>query len=239
MGRIVAIFGGSLESTEKLNRYAINLTGKTNPTVLFVPTASKDNAAYIEEFRTAFEKLGAKVETVELARRYYSRGQLQSIVGGSDMVYVGDGNLRFMMKTWKEQSLDEILYRAFKSDSIVLSGLGAGATCWFKCGYSNSDYNQGVTDWNYIWSDELLGIHNVAVCPHYNKNAIRGFDQRIIEKGIPGFAFEDNSAFVQNNEGSRFLKSQDDAHAYSMLFLNGTVTCKEINLKDAGQADEE
>ena len=239
MGRIVAVSGGTLETTELINKYMIEISAKENPNVLFIRTAAKDNAGYVSEFTAAFNKLGAKVETVLLTHRTYQKNELQNMIDRADIIYVGDGNAVFMMNKWKEVSLDEMLYRAFKSDSAVLAGLGAGAACWFSCGYSNSDYNHGHTDRNYIWVDKFLGIHNVAICPHYDKDAVRGFDRRLMDKGIPGFTFEDNSAFVQNGERSMFIKSADGVHAYSMVFLNGLVACKEVGLVCADRLNDE
>ena len=46
MGRIVAISGGDLQTTEKLNLYALKLSGKDHPKVLFIGTASMDSDAY-------------------------------------------------------------------------------------------------------------------------------------------------------------------------------------------------
>ena len=238
MGRIVAISGGTLETTEKLNKYILELTKKENPNVLFVPTASKDNAEYIAEFTAAFEKLGAKVGAATLTRKQYAESELQNMSDWADAIYVGDGNLLFMMKTWRKMQFDDILYRTFTGDSAVLAGIGAGCTCWFNCGYSNSDYNRGMTDWNYMWADNLLDLHHTSACPHYNRDAVRGFDLRLMEKGLPGFALEDNTAFTQNGDRSLFLKSTADANAYYMLYLNGEVSHKEIKLRFPDEIEE-
>ena len=47
MGRIVAISSGNLLTTRPLNKYAIKLSKKQNPRVLFVGTASHDAQEYI------------------------------------------------------------------------------------------------------------------------------------------------------------------------------------------------
>ena len=47
--RIVGISGGDLQSTDSLNRYALQLTEIDCPNVLFVPTASDDEEGYIEK----------------------------------------------------------------------------------------------------------------------------------------------------------------------------------------------
>lgn len=42
MGKIVAISGGDLESTNSLNLFAIQLTEKETPNVLFIPTVRRE-----------------------------------------------------------------------------------------------------------------------------------------------------------------------------------------------------
>ena len=44
MGRIVAIPGGDLKTTHKINQYIVALTKKENPNFLFIGTASCDAA---------------------------------------------------------------------------------------------------------------------------------------------------------------------------------------------------
>ena len=46
MGRVVAISGGNLQTTERLNMYALKLSGKESPNVLFIGTASMDSDEY-------------------------------------------------------------------------------------------------------------------------------------------------------------------------------------------------
>ena len=79
MGRIAAISGGSLESTEALNKYALAMTEKDKPNVLFVPTASRDDQKYIANFKEAFSALGAEVQVLELIRGNYSEWNFQTI----------------------------------------------------------------------------------------------------------------------------------------------------------------
>lgn len=61
MGRIVAISSGNLLTTRPLNKYAIKLSKKQNPRVLFVGTASHDAQEYIHTFTNEYEKLGCEV----------------------------------------------------------------------------------------------------------------------------------------------------------------------------------
>ena len=119
----------------------------------------------------------------------------------------------------------------FTNDSAVLGGNGAGCTCWFSCGYSNSQFNDGRTDWQYIWADNLLDLQHNAVCPHYNDDERSNFDRRLLEKEIPGFALEDNVALIQIGEHTEFIASHPKARAFYMIYLNSQLLKKEIDLK--------
>ncbi len=231
MGRIAAISGGSLESTEALNKYALAMTEKDKPNVLFVPTASRDDQKYIANFKEAFSALGAEVQVLELIRGNYSESKIDKMLDWADLIYVGGGNAVYMLNVWNRLNLIEKLRTIFKNDSAVLSGNGAGCVCWFYCGYSNSQYNDGSTDWQYIWADNLLDLHHNAVCPHYNDDERSNFDRRLLEKEIPGFALEDNVALIQIGEHTEFIASHPKARAFYMIYLNSQLLKKEIDLK--------
>ncbi len=231
MGRIAAIAGGNLKSTEALNRYALSMTSKDKPNVLFVPTASRDDQKYIKEFKDAFTALNSEVKTLELVRGSYTDSEIDKLLAWSDLIYVGGGNAVYMMNHWRSLGFSEKLKKVFASDDAVLSGNGAGCSCWFSCGYSNSQYNDGGTDWQYIWADNLLDLQHNAVCPHYNDEDRANFDRRLLEKEIPGFGLEDNVALIQVGEHTEFIASHPKARAFYLIYLNSQLLKKEIELK--------
>ena len=231
MVRIVAIGGGTLKSIEPLSRYAMKLTTKDKPKVLFVPTASRDDEKYIKEFCERFEALNCEVKVLELTKKHYSDKEIDSNLDWMDMVFIGGGNTVFMMNVWREQGFDEKLKTVFDNDSAVLVGQGCGALAFFDCGYSNSTYVDGKTDWQYIWADNLLNLHHTAVCPHYNSDDRLNFDIRLMEKEIPGFGLEDNTAVVQVGDHTEFLGCHEKAKAFYLIYLNGEMFKKEITLK--------
>lgn len=231
MGRIAAIAGGDLQSTKELNLYALNMTDVKNPNVLFIPTASRDDQKYIKEFTDVFNGYGSEVKTLEIIRGNLSSKEIDKLLDWAKLIYVGGGNTVYMMNAWKNVGLDEKLKKVFSNDSAVLSGNGAGCACWFNCGYSNSQYNNGQTDWQYIWADNLLDLQHNAVCPHYNDEGRSNFDRRLLEKEIPGFGLEDNTALIQIGEHTEFIASHPRAKAFYLIYLNSQLLKKEIDLK--------
>ena len=70
-----------------------------------------------------------------------------------------------MLAVWKEWGLDNILKKAYKN-GVVMSGVSAGAICWFQ---------NGITD---SWASSLkimpcLNFIKGTCCPHYDEEPER------------------------------------------------------------------
>ncbi|MBP3815597.1 MAG: Type 1 glutamine amidotransferase-like domain-containing protein [Firmicutes bacterium] len=231
MGRIVAIGGGTLKATEPLSKYALRLTAQERPKVLFIPTASRDDVKYINDFNEIFTALNCEVKVLELTKKEYTDQEIDALINWMDLVYVGSGNIIYMMNKWAEYDLSKKLKDVFNNDGAVLVGQGSGSICWFSCGYSNSSYKDGKTDWQYIWTDNLLDLHHTAVCPHYGEDDRANFDLRLLEKQIPGYGLEDHTAFVQVGSHTEFIGCVQNAKAFYLIYLNSQMLKKEIALK--------
>ena len=100
-----------------------------------------------------------------------------------------------MLAVWKEWNLDKILRNAYEK-GIVMSGVSAGAICWF---------DKGITD---SYAEELaiidcLGIVKATACPHFDEEKEREpyvndvINREIIKSCI---CIEGNCAFhIKNN----------------------------------------
>ena len=174
---IVAIggggFGRSLGSLA-IEKYIVSLVPKKNPKICFIPTASGDNDLYKLNFYRAFSQLNCKTSHID----FFSRTEnLAEKVLNQDIIYVGGGNTKSMIAVWKEWNLDEILRKAY-GNGVVMSGVGAGAICWF---------DKGITD---SFADKLeiidcLGIVKGIACPHFDEEKEREpFVNKVIENQI-------------------------------------------------------
>ena len=138
---IVAIggggFGRSLGSLE-IEKYIISLISKKRPKICFIPTASGDSSLYKLNFYRAFSKLDCKTSHID----FFSRTEnLEEKVLTQDIIYVGGGNTKSMLAVWKEWNLHNILKNAYEK-GIVMSGVSAGAICWFEKGITDSFANE-------------------------------------------------------------------------------------------------
>lgn len=99
MGRIVAIAGGDLLSTRKLNLHTIQLSNKANSRVLFVGTASYDAEGYIEAITKEWTSLGCDVKSLSLTSKSYRDKEIDQLLSWADIIYVGGGDTISMMQT--------------------------------------------------------------------------------------------------------------------------------------------
>lgn len=228
MGRIVAISGGDLSSTRPLNFHAIKLSGKTNPNVLFVGTASRDADGYFASIEKEYENLGCHVKSLCLVTKSYRNEDIDHLLSWADIIYVGGGDTVSMMLVWKQHGLDEKLKEIYREDSAVLTGLSAGAICWFNCGHSDSQSFHGDENSHYCWADGMLNFVDYAFCPHYNEDGRESFDSMLKGKNLTGLAMENNTAFVENNGNRYFIKSDSLAKAFEIQYKNGIMEKKAV-----------
>ena len=174
---IVAIGGGGFGRSLgdlKIEKYIISLVKKDRPKICFIPTASGDNDLYKLNFYRAFSKLNCIPSHLD----FFSRTEnLEKKIFSQDIIFVGGGNTKSMIAVWREWGLDKILYKAYENN-IVMSGVSAGAICWFDKGITDSFANK-------IEIIDCLGFINDAACPHYDEEEDREpFVKNLIVKEI-------------------------------------------------------
>jgi dipeptidase E len=217
--QIIAIGGGGFYRDPEnlaLERYSIRQTGIKEPKVAFVPTASGEPDHYVSAYYSAFLRLGCRPSVLTFFKR---TPDLRSFLLNQDLIFVGGGNTKSMLAVWREWGASEILREAWES-GIVLTGVSAGAICWFE---------QGVTD---SWAGELrafdcLGFLPGSCCPHYDGEADRRPSyHRLLANGetAAGVAIEDwTGVHFVGTEINRVVSSKPGARAYNLRAVNGSV----------------
>ena len=192
---IVAIGGGGFgrnPHSRVIESYILDLCTKERPNVLFIPTASAEEDSYIVNFYSAFNGLSCNPRHLNLFKR---TPRLDSLIKSQDAIFVGGGNTKSMLAVWREWKLDELIRKAYDGGT-VLSGVSAGAICWF---------NTGVTD---SWASNLnvidcLGFVDGCGCPHYDGESDRRPSvERFLRDGKMDscIAIEDGAAVHYQNE---------------------------------------
>ena len=229
--KIVAIGGGEIKmlETADIDKRIVELTGKTRPKALFIPTASGDAPGYVENFEACYgEHLGCQTRTLPLIQNPPAFEEMSALILDSDLIYVGGGNTYRMMKIWRRLGVDTVLAEA-ASRGIVLSGLSAGAICWFKYGHSDSRAFSSSAAWDYIRVSGL-GFVNAIYCPHYHfEKREASFSELIAKRGGIGIACDNNAAIEIVGAHYRILTSAPNAKAYKLFKRSGQAVISELS----------
>ncbi len=163
--QIIAIGGGGFGRNPGegvIESYILKQSEFKSPNICFIPTATGDNQEYKENFYSTFSSLDCNPTHLDFFKR---TPDLEKLMDKQDVIFVGGGNTKSMLAVWKDWGLDILLKSAYER-GVVMSGVSAGAICWFE---------KGITD---SWSDELkilecLGFVRGACCPHYDEEVDR------------------------------------------------------------------
>jgi dipeptidase E len=231
MGKIIAIGGGELKDLDTLpiDEEIVRLTGRKNPKALFIPTASGDAQGYWETFRQVYgNRLGCKPEVLRLVKETPSEREIRDKILGSHLIYVGRGNTQAMLETWRKQGIDDILKLAYKK-GIVLSGVSAGAICWFKYGGSDSPKFTNTAD-NSLIRINGLGLINLTLSPHHIREIHRDAGLAKIMRTTPGvgIGLDDNCALEIVDGTYRFIRSKENAGAKRVFYKNDKPVSQRI-----------
>jgi peptidase E len=139
--RIFAMGGGGFTMEPEnpaLDEHILALTGRTEPRLLFLPTASGDAERQVARFHHTYDDRPCHASVLSLFRLGETGGvSLRDLVLAQDVVYVGGGSMRSLLAIWREYGLDLILREAWER-GVLLAGLSAGAMCWFSGGVTMS-----------------------------------------------------------------------------------------------------
>jgi dipeptidase E len=118
-----------------LERYILGLCASERPRVCFLPTASGDSDGLVTRFYEAFADADCEPSHVALFRPH-PEGVAERLLA-ADAIYVGGGSTVNLIAIWEAHALGAVLRRAWEGGT-VLSGVSAGAICWFEWGITDS-----------------------------------------------------------------------------------------------------
>tara|TARA_B100000925_G_scaffold287580_2_gene267101 strand:+ start:465 stop:1160 length:696 start_codon:yes stop_codon:yes gene_type:complete len=163
--QIIAIGGGGFGRNPGIGiieKYILEQSKKEIPNICFIPTATGDDESYKVSYYATLTKLNCNPTHLDFFKR---TPNLEKIIMKNDIIFVGGGNTKSMLAVWRDWGLDIILKEAYES-GVIMSGVSAGAICWFQ---------KGITD---SWANKLniidcLSFTKGNCCPHYDEEAER------------------------------------------------------------------
>lgn len=236
--KIVAIGGGNNSNIdsdgfervyehENIDREIISLTGKVKPNVLFISHASNlgcERRSFNKVVNTYGKMYGCNLEMHSI-RMLHDYDISYELIDNADIIYVGGGNTKRMLELWKRFGFDKLLKKAM-DDGKVLSGISAGANCWFRA--SCSDYLQMErNDLNAPYAlVDGLGFCDFILNPHANyPGRLEGIKNLLKDSDKVGISLTNNSAMVICDLEYKIINGissyGDDINAYISYFDNG------------------
>lgn len=206
---IVAIGGGGFtHGTDKfLDDFVLSIKNKKKINIGFLPTASYDDKAKTQLFYKRFINSGYSLSHFNL---HTSSNGFSQWMTKKDIIYVGGGNTYNMLKFWKDKNLLRIFIDAYNNGTI-LSGVSAGAICWFNSMLTNSINNR-------LQASKGLGLIKYSCTPHASSEPERViiFEQKVKNALMPpGFAIDDGVAILfVDGKLSKVFSSRPNHSAY-------------------------
>ena len=200
---IIAIGGGGFGANPGqgiIEKYILKQTKKKNPKICFIPTATGDNEAYKVNYYSTFTNLDCCPSHLDFFKR---TPDLNDLILNQDAIFVGGGNTKSMLAVWREWGLDKILKKAYLNGT-VMSGVSAGAICWFQ---------KGITD---SWASNLkmmpcLNFIKGTCCPHYDEEPER-------KPAVKNFLLRNKVKNVYAVDGGAALHIKDEKIFKSIIF---------------------
>lgn len=197
---IVAIGGGEIKTktTLQIDEYIANLAkkraGEKRAVALFIGTASHDSLPYFNSFRKTYtSNFDIKADIALLTKKDIPMEHIKEKIEKADLIYIGGGDTLYMLEVWEKTGMKELILDAYNR-GVILSGLSAGAICWFEKIYTDSEKISGG---EYVVRDGL-GVLKGIMTPHFNLR--EEFVEVSKNYQEPAYAVEDNSALVFVNE---------------------------------------
>ncbi len=219
---IIAIGGGGFGRDTSLNlieKYILSLSIKASPRICFLPTATGDNDTYIVRFYSVFTRLNCIPSHIDFFKRTID---INDHIMNQDIIFVGGGNTKSMLAVWNDWGMHKILKYAYEN-GVIMSGVSAGAICWFTSGITDS------------WENELqilpcLDFIKGTCCPHFDEEPSRiPYVEKILrESKIPSCVSIEGGSAMHFIDGMPFknISFKDKKNTYNVFCEDNLIIKK-------------
>jgi peptidase E len=230
--RILAIGGGTYAGAGRpLPKYLLELTGKKDPVVYYLPTAAGDAPPGIVRWYEVMNEFPCRPRHLKLFDGTSGFKNIEERLLSADAIYVGGGNTMNMLAVWKTHGMDKILRKAWQR-GVILSGESAGMICWFESGVTDSRPEK-------LTALECLGFLKGSACPHYSNDAPRkpSYHRMVLSGEMPaGVACDDGAALLyEGDKLVRVVSINAKAKAYHVRRDGAKVIQEELKGEQLGK----
>lgn len=196
---LMLIGGGQLiaPSHQVINRHVFQLTTHV-PHIVFLPTASRDERLYQQQFQDTYEALGATVSIITLFDGEQSMATQRRLIERADIIYVGGGNYPLLVKTLEDTGMDVLLKQAVERGTWYV-GVSAGAIYAMEYGIRTTESgDEYCLDTGQHWLSGCL-------CPHLNQEKRAARFQDYLPQMESAIGLPDDTAYIQSETDQYML----------------------------------
>lgn len=211
--RYVLIGGGDIRAfeTEKIDTEIVKMSGKSDTNILFIGLASSYSDSYYDAVKRQYKKLGCTCSYLKKSNLINNIELAINKIRNADIIYIGGGDSIKLIERVKEYKLDRILREL--DDKHIIVGMSAGAILLSKNGLSDAYVLRGESE--ELGFVEGLGLVNLNICPHYNKDIRKTeLKRNIISSKNRVLGLEDNAAVIVSGDKIKVLDGDVEHKVY-------------------------
>lgn len=223
MSRIIVAIGGGENGrclddgtflpyeTETIDQEIIKFAQKEHPNFLFIDHAMESleiQESYFKTMQKIYgEKFGCHCQDLK-SNELNDVKKVKEKVAWADIIYEGGGDTKFMIKLWQDTGFDKVLYEAWNQGKVI-SGISAGAVCFFKSCNSETDSNSTVETFEIV---DCLNWFNAFMTPHCNeKGRYESTKEQLKTNHEIGLMLSNRSALAIVDNKYKVILSEDSS----------------------------
>lgn len=222
----VLIGGGEIGQGETylIDQRVVALSSKPDAKLLFLPTAAHDAPGYFPVVQAMYSQFGCDCQDLNIYEETPDTNYLQNMIDYADIIYIGGGNTRDLLRRLKDCELDRILLKAAQTrDDLVIAGFSAGASMWFDASYADCDITDGV-------SDKMVFLKCLGYLPGLFNPHAQNEDRKNFEKDFRKSSFKEalsldsGASLILQNGKSEVWGIDENRRAVKLWKKNGKIT---------------
>ncbi len=204
--KLVFFSGGFERENKKLNQSLVELTGKINPSITYIPASSYGAEIEFREFVKRFRKLNV-TKFLHFAVDVAFDRIIYEEAFKSDAIFLSGGNTFYFLENLRKRKLLKDL-KKFVERGGVLAGLSAGAIMMTPsvntAGFPEFDCDEnedGLMDW------KAMGLVDFEFFPHFIKSKRYSDEMKSYTElsKYPLYASRDGSGIIIDGKDIKFI----------------------------------
>ncbi len=205
MVKLILFSDQIIEKNNKLNNELLNLLGKSNPSIGYIPSCSDLTRKYYNQKVEYYKTLGiTNIQYFDLDKEY-DETKIMNIFK-CDAIHLSGGNTFYFLNLLKKRRLLELL-KSYVNNGGILIGISAGSIIMTKtidiAGYGD-DSDENIIG---LENTDSLGFVDFQFYPHWDgsEKTLDSLNIYAKEKNCTVYACKDGDGIVVNGDEIKLI----------------------------------